>query len=152
MKKNILFVLLSAGWFFLAVFLLSGYYFNKLSVGVDTSIFSPVSWGDHMQVFEGALQCSLTDEDLLERKQVLKESVFSKVTRKEEKTNGFVYYFKDEEGLLNDALEFIQKEKSCCPFFKFDVSILPFDHGFAIQISGSEEAIGMLKDFENNDF
>ena len=105
-----------------------------------------------MQVFKGALQCNLTNEKLLERKKILKEKIFSKVSKKEKKLNGFVYYFENEEILLNDALEFIQKEKACCPFFKFDISILPFDYGFAIQISGPDEVLEMLKDFENNDF
>jgi len=54
--------------------------------------------------------------------------------------------------MLNDILDFTKTEKACCPFFKFDISILPFDLGMAIQLSGSGEVLEMLKDFENNDF
>jgi len=65
MKKYLLF---GSGWFFLGLFLLSGFYFNKFSAGTDGSIFRPVEWGDHMQLFEGVIQCNLTDEDLLKRR------------------------------------------------------------------------------------
>lgn len=152
MKKKILIGLLGSGWVFLATFLLSGYFFNKFSLAQDNASFRPVEWGDHVDFLKGALQCNLVDENLLERKKVLKEKIFSKVSKKEVTQNGLVYHFKDEGLLLNNALEFVQKEKDCCPFFKFDISILPYGHGFAIQISGSEEALDMLKDFENNDY
>ncbi len=152
MKKNLTYLLLGSGWLFLAIFLLSGYFFNKLSDGNETSNFRPIVWGYHMELFKGAVQCSLLEDDILERKIFLKKKVFSKVTRKEEKIDGSIYFFEDEITLLSDAIEFVQKEKECCPFFKFDISILPFGQGFAIQISGSEDAIEMLRDFENNEY
>ncbi len=152
MKKTLFNIFLLAGWILLFTFLISGYFVNKFKDTPESSFISSLYVGDHVQMFKGALQCSLTSEDLLERKQHLKEKIFSKVTKKEESHNGYIYYFDDEPDLLNNALEFIQKEKACCPFFKFDVSILPFQKGFAVQISGSEEAFEFLKDFEENEF
>ena len=151
MKKNLLKIILASGWVLLAVFLLSGYFFNKFSPETEKSHFRPVAWADHMKLFDGAIQCSLLDDELLERKKALKQKVFSKVTRKVESKIGITYYFEGKGTLLKDALEFVQKEKACCPFFKFDISILPYDQGFAIQISGSEAALDMLKDFETNE-
>lgn len=142
---------MSLGWVFLAIFILSGYFFNKLSDNQSTNNFQPIEWSEHMQIFRGAIQCNLLDDALMTRKQELKDKIFSKVTKKVEKENGFVYYFENDNSLLKDALDFIEKEKACCPFFKFDISILPFDNGFAIGISGSKDAIEMLRDFENND-
>jgi len=136
----------------LALFLSSGYYFNKLSSDSAAFKFSPVTWDDHMQMFNGAIQCNLIEDDLLERKKLLKETIFSKVLKKEESLNGYIYYFNDDPNLLESVLEHIQIEKACCPFFKFDISILPFNNGFALQISGSEDAIEMIKDFELKDF
>jgi len=40
------------------------------------------------------------------------------------------------------------KEKNCCSFFKFDISILPFEKGIAFQVSGSKGVKEMLVDFE----
>ena len=102
-----------------------------------------------MQLFEGAIQCNLIEEDLVERKKVLKEAIFSKVQKKEESSEGFIYYFEDDSELLSNVLEHVEIEKACCPFFKFDISILPFNNGFALQISGSEAALEMIKEFES---
>jgi len=101
-----------------------------------------------MQLFEGAIQCSLIEEDLLERKKLLQKTIFSKVQKKEKSLNGYIYYFNDEANLLASVLEHVQIEKACCPFFKFDISILPYDNGFALQISGSEDALEMIAEFE----
>ncbi len=151
MKKNLLSLFLGTGWILLALFLLSGSYYKKLTNDTESFFFSPIAWEDHLQLFKGAIQCSLTNEELLERKKYLKDEIFNKIVKKDEIQNGFVYYFNDDPILLNYVLEFIQKEKTCCPFFKFDISILPFNKGFAMKISGSEEALNFLKDFENNE-
>jgi len=152
MKRFFFIFFLSLGWILLAIFLLSGYYFNKLSSHSNEGYFHPIAWENHIQMFDGVVQCTLIGEDLLERKKLLKEQVFSKVSKKKEVQNGYVYYFRNDDLLLDEALEFIKYERECCPFFKFDISMLPFDAGFAIQISGSEEAFEMLKDFEKSEF
>lgn len=151
MKRLFLLLFLSLGWILLAIFLISGYYYNKLSLNDSVSKFHPIAWEDHLQIFDGAVQCKLVGDDLLERKKVLKEQIFSNVSKKRTVHNGYVYYFHDRDLLLQDALEFVKCERECCPFFKFDISILPFDQGFAIQISGSEAAFEMLSDFESSD-
>lgn len=151
MKSNMLYTLLGSGWIFLGLFFISGFYFNKFSTQTDGSNFRPVEWRDHMQLFEGVIQCNLTNEDLIERKKLLKEKIFSKVTNREQTQNGYVYYFEYDKLMLENILEFTKTEKACCPFFKFDISILPFDLGIAIQLSGSEEVVEMLEDFESND-
>ena len=152
MKNKFLIFVLGSGWLFFFMSILSGYYFNKFSGKTGYSSFQPIGWENHAQIFDGAIQCALTEPALLERKKVLKEKIFSKVIRKEKLSNGVVYYFEYEELLLGEVLEFTQKEKACCPFFKFDISILPFDHGLALQISGSEEALEIIRDFEENNF
>lgn len=151
MKRFLLLLFLSLGWIFLAIFLLSGYYYNKLSLNDNVYKFHPITWENHLQMFDGAVQCKLVGDDLLERKKVLKEQIFSNVSKKQAVHNGYIYYFHDSDLLLKDALEFVAYERECCPFFKFDISILPFGQGFAIQLSGSEAAFEMLSDFENSD-
>ncbi len=152
MKKSLFYFIMTSGWIVLAIFLVSGFYYNKFSDNKEHSNFHPIEWKDHLQLFEGVLQCSLSDSDLIDRKKVLKEKIFSKVINKEQKPNGFVYHFDYDESILHDILDFTKKEKACCPFFKFDISILPFDHGLAIQLSGSEEVVEILEDFEINEF
>ena len=105
-----------------------------------------------MQMFNGVVQCNLIEEDLLNRKEVLKQDVFSHVFKRKESLNGVIYYFNDDPNLLESVLEHILIEKACCPFFKFDISILPFNNGFALQISGPEDALKMLREIESSDF
>ena len=150
MKRKMIVLLLALGWVLLVAFLISGHYFNTISGNKEASFFTPIAFKDHLQVFKGAAQCSLTSEELMERKAYLSNEIFPKVINREKQTNGFVYYFKDDSTLLGQVFEFIQKEKACCPFFKFDVSILPFEKGFAMQISGSTEAVALLEEIEKD--
>ena len=145
-------IILGLGWVFLALFLASGYYFNKFTDDTNGFKFSPITWDNHMHMFNGAVQCNLIEDELVERKELLKEVIFSKALKREEAINGITYYFDDDSNLLKSVLEHVQIEKACCPFFKFDISILPFNKGFALQISGSEEAVEMIEDFELSKF
>lgn len=148
MKKKLVRILLGSGWFFFVLLLISGYVFNSYSGNVNHSKFKPIAWDGHLQVFDGAIQCSFVGEALLERKAALKERIFSKVVNKEVSDDGITYYFEDDSTLLSSIFEDVQIEKACCPFFKFDISILPFGKGVALKISGSEAALEMIESFE----
>jgi hypothetical protein len=50
--------------------------------------------------------------------------------------------------MAENLTELMLKEKACCPFFKFDLSILPFNKGIALKISGSKAVKEMLVSFE----
>ncbi len=148
MKKKLIIAILGLGWMLLALFLMSGYFFNQISGTDDAYPFNPIAWDSHIQMFNGALQCKLIGEELSERKKILQKEIFSNVERRNETSNGVIYYFNDDSILLETVLEHILIEKTCCPFFKFDVSILPFNYGFALQISGPEAALDLIKEYE----
>ena len=149
MKNKIGILFLSLGWILLLLFLGSGFVFNTF-MGGEQSVLSPITWEEHLLVFDGALTCSLTSEELMERKKELKEKIFPKLQKKIALSDGYIYYFEDEPGLAENIMEFIGKEKQCCPFFKFDFSILPFKKGLAFQISGSPAVKEFLTDFEQD--
>lgn len=136
--KKLKLLFLGLGWVLLALFLGSGYVMNKFKSGTEQSNFTPITWEEHLSVFEGALSCSLTSAELQDRIALLRTEIFPKLKRKVELEEGYIYYFDDEGDLAVKILEFIGKEKQCCPFFKFDFSVLPFKKGLAFQISGSE--------------
>lgn len=152
MKRKIFNAVLGAGWVLLGLFLVSTYFLNKFSDKSKSFSFKALTWQNHMQLFEGAVQCNLMGDSLLERKRILREKVFSEVVKKDSTEYGLVYYFEDQPELLDLVLEHVLIEKECCPFFKFDISILPFKQGFALQLSGSDAAIEMLKEFETGKF
>ena len=89
-----------------------------------------------MQVFDGLLSCSLLPDDLNERVAMLKEELFTEDVVTEELEDGYLFFFEDEGEVATKLLDFLDIEKQCCPFFKFDLSILPFKQGMALKISG----------------
>ncbi len=150
MNKKLTITFLILGWVLLAVFLISGNLVGKYSNHSSHSLIQPVTWADHLQLFNGAIQCALTSDELLERKEELRTIIVPEITRTVELENGVTMYFDDNDLLLSQVMEFIEKEKACCPFFKFDLSILPFQKGFALQISGAEGTKEFILDFLNS--
>ena len=143
--KNLKTVILGFGWVLFALSLASSYVFNTFQSGAKKTAFAPITWAEHQLVLEGALSCSLTTDELQDRIAFLRTEIFPNLKRKEETAEGYIYYFEDEGTLATHILEFIGKEKQCCPFFKFDFSVLPFNKGLALQISGSEGVKEFLK-------
>ena len=151
MKSNFVIFLLSLGWILLFLFLGSAFVMNKFKTGSDHFAFTPIPFEEHLSVFEGAISCSLTSGELQDRIAYLKKDIFPRITKKTELEEGFIYYFDDKEDLAEKILEFIGKEKQCCPFFKFDLSVLPFKKGVALQISGSKGAKEFLIALDQQD-
>ncbi len=150
MRKVILGTFALTGWILFLLLLASSFIFNSFNGDESKNRFSPIAWKDHKMVFDGALTCSLTSAELMDRKQQLKAEIFPNLINKTELETGFIYYFEDEGELAEKIMEFIGKEKQCCPFFKFDFSILPFKDGLALQISGSKAIKDFLVDMESD--
>ena len=143
MKKIIFNSFLFLGWILLFLFVGTTILYNKFSSSREASLFTPIAWENQVAIVEGVIACSLTDSELAIRTEKLKMNLFSKVQKKVELEDGFVFYFEDKENLMDSLMEFIRFEKKCCPFFKFDLSILPYGNGIALKISGGEG----VKDF-----
>jgi len=141
-------LLLGMGWVLLAAFLLSSYVMNTYKSGTSQHAIAPITWEEHLLVFDGALSCSLTTDELQDRIALLRAEIFPNLKRKVALEKGYIYYFEDKGDMADKILEFVSKEKQCCPFFKFDFSILPFKKGLALQISGSKGVKDFLDDQE----
>ena len=92
------------------------------------------------------IACSLTDLELVERKNELRTNIFSKAKKMEEVDDGYLFHFDDSDKMLPVLFEYILAEKECCPFFKQDISIYPGDEGVVWKISGPEGVKDLLKD------
>ena len=51
--------------------------------------------------------------------------MFQTVLEINELPDGFVFILPNESSLLIDLMTFIEKERLCCPFFKFRIEIEP---------------------------
>lgn len=94
---------------------------------------------------EGEISCSLDAKALEKRKSKFQALFFSNAEKVEEIQEGYQFTFKDE-GKLNDQLfEFILTEKKCCPFFQYDIKILPYNAGIEFSITGDERVKAFLE-------
>ena len=148
MKKIWIRLFFASGWLLLILFLISGYFYQKYSFTAETTPFIAIPFEGRLALFEGAVSCSLTGAEFTDRVEKLKQEIFSKLKSREETADGYIYYFEDEGNMAESILEMMVLEKQCCPFFKFDLSILPFRQGIALQLSGSPAVKDFLQDFE----
>jgi len=95
--------------------------------------------------------CTLSESDLIERKEKLKSEIFSKTTKVEEVKFGYIFHFKDEATLLPKLTEFIVTEQKCCKFFQYDLSIKSSNRGIALKISGPILAKIMIEEMVNTE-
>lgn len=79
---------------------------------------------------------SLTDPERNRHIAVIKE-VFGAVKSIRELSDGYAFCLAANDHLLIKATEFIIKERLCCPFFSFELSIEP-DVDFWLSLTGSE--------------
>lgn len=131
-------IICGTGWLLLFAFLLSGYLFNSSQEDSPFN-FQPIKWTEHLSVFEGALSCTLLPGELNERLAEIKEEIFTEDVKKEELEDGYIFYFDDKGDLADKVLDFLKVEKKCCPFFKFDLSIRPYQGGLALKVSGGTQ-------------
>ncbi|MBL4578330.1 MAG: hypothetical protein JKX74_07650 [Flavobacteriales bacterium] len=117
----------------------------------DESISMPqvnnINMGDMGVNFnsEEPLVCLLTGPELVERKDALKEEIFSQVKKTEEMKTGYLFYFKYDESFLMKMTDYILAENNCCPFLTFDIKLHSKDD-VMLKITGpSEEAKRMIE-------
>lgn len=94
----------------------------------------------------GELSCSLDTQALAERKEKIQKLFISKAEKIEETDTGYQFLFKDTDKLNEKLFDFIIKEKKCCPFFQYDLTILPYNEGITLTISGDAQVKDFLKE------
>lgn len=88
---------------------------------------------------EVLIACRLSARDLASRREEITQQLFSHVEAREELPDGFGFRFPSVEPWASLALEFIQTERQCCPFFRFEMVFLPNDGPFWLRLGGSPE-------------
>lgn len=88
------------------------------------------------EIADSLMVCSLTDEELFERKEALRQELLPLVTSTNEHPYGYRFEFRSQAGLAEKILGFIEAERSCCPFFHFDLAFHAFQGKLVLTISG----------------
>lgn len=95
---------------------------------------------------EAALVCNLSDSELIERAQLLREEIFKpdKVSDIIELEDGYKYIYNQPVDFSLELIEFINFERKCCPAFKFTLEFEPEEGPISLKIYGSEQIREML--------
>ncbi len=84
------------------------------------------------------LACNLIGPEFVARKEAITRDLFGYVDRVEELPDGYGFRFPDAVPWAAKALEFIEAEKQCCPFFTFELAFEPDDGPLWLRLRGSE--------------
>lgn len=100
--------------------------------------------------------CNLTNEQMAERKELLKNGIFSKVKSIQELPTGYQLNFEEPKKFAADLIEFINFERGCCVSFTYGLILDPNEKGTHLQMYGSAEikqelkdGLGVLVDFDS---
>lgn len=119
---------------------------NKINTTNDVSEISEYKFEniDTLPPSTG-LVCMLIGEEKEIRKEALKNEIFSQVKNIEALEFGYKFKFDDNPKFLIKLMDYILLEQACCPFLKYDFSILPFKHGIILKVTGEDEAKQIIK-------
>ena len=95
------------------------------------------------------LICTLSEPELRKRKGDLQTEIFSQIEQVKELDSGYSLYFPDEKGFTLKLIDYVLAERTCCPFFQFDLYLGAYQSGIQLDITGPEgvkEMLGTLFD------
>lgn len=90
-------------------------------------------------------RCTLTPEQLAERRRELIPGLFDRATMISDIPDGIRFQFAPEPGLLEDLARVIAQEQTCCSFLRFDVTTEPSTGSVAFDVTGPPGAVAMLR-------
>ena len=91
------------------------------------------------------IACSLSEHERVERGEEISD-LFKGVQQVHELADGYAYRFPGNEEWGSRLPKFIVGERSCCPFFTFELSFEPNQGPIWLHISGPEGVKGFMKD------
>ena len=69
------------------------------------------------------LTCKLMPEELRVRKETVLASLKSKMLDRKELRDGYAFRFPGSDEVVDELVEFIKTERTCCDFFVFNLSV-----------------------------
>jgi hypothetical protein len=96
---------------------------------------------------EAEIACSLMGPELAARKAKITRELFAHAEEATERHDGYAYRFPSETPWPGKVLEFIEAERECCPFLRFEVAFEPNHGPLWLTLSGR----GEIKSFITNE-
>jgi hypothetical protein len=92
------------------------------------------------------IACSLSQHERVERGEDVGD-LFKGVQQVRELADGYAYRFQGNEEWARKILKFIAGERSCCPFFTFELGFEPDEGPIWLHIRGPEGVKEFMKDW-----
>ncbi|HLF63785.1 MAG TPA: hypothetical protein VI603_08530 [Saprospiraceae bacterium] len=84
--------------------------------------------------------CKLSSQELRARKETVLASLKKQVLEKQATGNGYAFKFPGTDAMVDELVEFIKTERSCCDFFVFNLSVSGDKSEAWLELTGVEGA------------
>ncbi|MEM9721413.1 MAG: hypothetical protein AAGA10_19265 [Bacteroidota bacterium] len=117
---------------------------SMILMAVTHNSFAQSSEDAESNMSSQPLVCKLSEPELRKRKATLQKEVFSRIHKVEELETGYRLYFPDDQEFVLKLMDFILAERTCCPFFQFELGLGTYNSGIWLGITGTGEVKEML--------
>lgn len=83
--------------------------------------------------------CTLSSEEMMERAEQLRATIFKKIVSVNELRDGYDFTFNEPGEFASQLVDFINFERSCCRYFTFALEFEPDKGPIHLQVKGSKE-------------
>ena len=93
------------------------------------------------------IACSLSPEQLAQRRERIIKELFQKTLERHELQHGFEFVFPSSEAVLAEVVEFVSFERKCCRFLSFELALEPEEGPIHLRLlgrQGAKEAIRQI--------
>ena len=91
-----------------------------------------------VSVSELPIACSLSDRELAMRSESVRSELFAGATETVEFESGYAFRFSAEGDWWSRIVEFVNAERHCCSFFKFEIIVEPGSGPIWLSLSGAD--------------
>jgi len=86
------------------------------------------------------IACSLTDNELRERRKNVLDKIAALLIDSHELPDGFRYRFSIDDSILQNLITIINLERKCCPFLNFKLSLEAGEDYASLDLTGQQGA------------
>lgn len=92
------------------------------------------------------LVCNLSEAEKAKRRPKAEALFRDRLDSYRKTDDGYAFRFEPEDDVLERIFEFVDAERQCCPFFRFEVTVTPDGGPLELVIGGSEQIQSFLEE------
>lgn len=91
------------------------------------------------------LVCKLSADER-DRRRPRVEALFGEVREREETDRGYAFRFDPDDETFERLSAFVDAERKCCPFFRFEITIEPNREAIWLEVGGDDTVQSFVED------